>query len=80
MLIDFQNHYSNKNIIILWYVPFMLEVRIRVEMQLYKLISKTYTYIKLADLDGLIFFVSKHLLYLRKPHYPHDHTYYDINL
>jgi len=56
-------------------VPFMIEIRIRVEMQLYKLISKTYTYTKLADLDGLIFCVSKHLLYLRKPHYPHGHTH-----
>jgi len=37
-------------------VPFMIEIRIRVEMQLYKLISKTYTYTKLVDLDGLIFF------------------------
>lgn len=54
----------------------MLEVIIRVKMQLYKLISKTYTYTKLADLDGLIIFVSKHiLLYLRKPHYPHGHTF-----
>lgn len=41
-----------------------LNVKIRVEMQLYKLISKIYTYTKSADLDGLIFFVSKHLLYL----------------